>query len=1177
MKKKRIVCLSCFTGRWRKLSLIMRNFIILFFILNVQVTANVLSQPIFSLKLENVSLKTCLKAIEEETGVGFLYSGRDIEKIRNITVNADNEKLSEILDEILLGNGFTYQIKNNVILITKAPAPMKPIEKAEVASQQIKVISGKVTDEKGDPLPGVNIVVRGNTTIGTITDLEGKYTLEIPVKAENLEFSFIGMVSQSVSIGNSAIINVTLKASTEGLSEVVVTALGIQRQQKALGFASQEIGEADLSGARESSISNALAGKAAGVRVTKTAGGTGGSTSVVIRGAKSLLGNNQPLYVVDGLPITNIGHSSGGLDGDTDTGDGIGDINSEDIESISILKGPSASALYGSRGSNGVVLITTKSGLKKKGIGVEINSNTSFENINLIPERQNKYSTGYGTYVGSTVAQVNGQYYPVLDNIVDNWGPPLDGTTIVVDPYVFPGEAPRTMALVAQPEDNLKNFYQTGLSTNNTAALSGSNDKTTARISLGHSTNEGIIPNWNMNKQTVSLSANSKITDYLSFTGKFSYIRDEGNNRPYLGAGGNNVCQYLMYMSRYIPMPFLKEYYERTKTYGSFPGIIYNPYYIVNELKNNDVKDRYIGQVAIDLKLNSWLSILGRVGSDQYSHEEIKKWPVGARGSDFSTGRLTNTVRIVKDINADLILTANKNVTSDLNINGIVGASLSNHNRQVWIQNGYSFKAPGIYNISNCKTINNSEYLVRKEIQSVYFTGQTGYKNYLFLDITGRNDWSSTLGINNYSFFYPSVSTSLVITDAIKSIPSDILTFGKVRASWAQVGNDSDPYLTSNGYALTTDTYGDQNLSYMNSQLPLVNLKNELTESWEIGADLRFYQNRMGIDFTYYNGKTTNQIVPMNVSVASGYTNTIINAGEIQNKGLELVLNLNPVKTNGGFKWDINFNYSKNNSKVVELGPGIQSLTLATSSFAGITEARVGRPYGEIIGYAYKRAPDGQKIVNDLGYYSATSDKKVIGNITPDWTGGLNNTFSFKGFTLNLLLDFVQGGNVMSNTMYILMGKGLAKFTLEGRQERLVDENGVATPYVGILDGVKEVKDASGNITYVKNDKAVSGMDYWAQRAWGNITEEFVLDGSYISLREIMLSYKFSPSLLKNTPISGLSISAIGRNLFYLEEHMKDMGISPESSPNTSAGAAGIEMYTFPSTRSLGFNVKINF
>ena len=431
----------------------------------------------------------------------------------------------------------------------------------------------------------------------------------------------------------------------------------------------------------------------------------------------------------------------------------------------------------------------------------------------------------------------------------------------------------------------------------------------------------------------------------------------------------------------------------------------------------------------------------------------------------------------------------------------------------------------------------------------------------------------SALGKDNYSFFYPSVSTSFVFTDAF-GISSDIFTFGKVRASWAQVGNDSDPYLTQSGYNSYTTSFNGHSYASMSNQIPLFNLKNELTSSWEVGGDIRFFQNRIGLDVTYYNGKTTNQILPVTIANASGYSRVVINAGEIENKGLELVLNANPFKTSSGFRWDLAFNYSKNQSMVVELAPGIETYTIA-SNYPNNIEARPGEAYGNIVGYAFKRAPDGQRIVGPGGSYQRESQKSVLGNITPDWIGGLNNTFSFKGLSMNILIDFVQGGELSSSTKYQMCAKGSGKFTEEGRRPQDTDDQGNQLPYVGVLDGVVEVLDGEGNVTgYEKNTKAVDGQTYWAARAWGGPTEEFVLDGSYIMLREVVLSYEFK---LKTSSVTGIRLSLIGRNLWYIEEHMQGMGISPESAPNTSAGYAGIESLSMPTTRTYGLNVKFTF
>ncbi|HOS71323.1 MAG TPA: SusC/RagA family TonB-linked outer membrane protein [Bacteroidales bacterium] len=1053
------------------------------------------------------------------------------------------------------------------------------------ALAQERTISGMITSaEDGSALPGVNVRVQGSS-IGTISDAQGRYSIRVPSGFNTIEFSFIGMESRVVTIGISDNIDIAMESSSQLLDEVVVTALGIERKAKAIGFAQQELKSDQLSAARETNLTSFLTAKVAGVRVSKTASGTGGSSAITIRGAKSLLGNNQPLFVLDGVPITNIGNTSGGTWEGLDLGDGMSDLNPEDIESMQVLKGPNASALYGSRGSNGVILITTKSGRQKKGIGVELNSNFSLETLNLFPTYQNYYATGYedtnlyGSFV--EIPEGSGKFYETMDTWHgDSWGPPMDGRRVIVDPFMFPDEKPfsRTFTLLPQPANNVREFYNKGIGLSNTLAISASDEKTSARLSVGHGSNTGIIPNSKWQKQTIVLNVNSRVTDYLSFDGKISYLRDEGNNRPILGTmyQGGNVSQVFAVMGRYVPMDFLKEYYERTKSPGTFPAVQYNPYYIVNELKSRDVKDRIIGQISTTLKITDWLSLMGRAGTDYYTLKLVRTWPVGSKISDNTRGRVYNEISLVKDINADIILTATKELSSQISGNLSVGSSILHQERNNQSIDGRVFKAPGVYDVSNCTDIRPYTWLSRKQMQSVFFTGQLAYNNYLFLDVTGRNDWSSALGINNYSFFYPSVSTSFVFTDAFPSLAGNVLTFGKVRASWAQVGNDSDPYLTRNGYASTTTTYAGQPISWMNSTIPLFDLKNELTASWEIGTNLRFLNNRIDFDFTYYDGKTTNQILPISISNSSGYSDVVINAGEIQNKGIEIALNLNPVRTSTGFSWDINANYSRNRSMVVSLAPGIETLVVGGGASATI-EARPGQPYGNIVGYPYMRAPDGQKIVDETGSYLFDPQLTVLGNITPDWIGGLNNTFSFKGFSMNVLLDFVQGNEITSVTKYQMEAKGTGKWTVEGRRLRDMDDEGNQLPLVGILDGVVEIDDGEGNITYEKNTKAVDGQTYWAMRAWGSISEEFVMDGSYISLREVMLSYSFSPSRLAKTPFAGITLSLIGRNLLYLEEHMMGMGVSPESSPNTSAGWAGTEYFAMPTTRTWGFNVKLTF
>jgi TonB-linked SusC/RagA family outer membrane protein len=1046
---------------------------------------------------------------------------------------------------------------------------------------QQRVITGTITSASdGLTLPGVTVTVKEVKNVGTISDTDGKYSLKVPENATALTFSFVGMITQTVKLGAGNVVNVAMEPSVRAIDEVVVTALGIQREKKALGFAAQEVGEEALSGLRETNLASLLTAKVAGVQIYKTAAGTGGSSSVLIRGASSLSGSNQPLYVVDGVPIINLPKDkSGGAggSGDNDYGDGIGDINTEDIASMTVLKGPNASALYGSRGANGVILITTKSGKKKQGIGVEVNSNVSIETLNLFPSFQNQYATGYEeTNIYGSMVLIDGKYYETMDTWhTDSYGPPLDGRRTIVDPFVYPADKnKKTLVLLPQPEDNVRKFYERGFLNTNTVELTGGNEKSSARLLLGNTTSKGIVPNERIKKQTVSFRSTTDLTDFLSFDAKITYVRTEGKQRPNLGSSGENVSYTLSMLGRYVPMPWLKEYYETTGDFGKWPGVVYNPYYVVNELKNEDYRDRFFGYSSVRLKMTDWLSMTGRLGADIYTESAQKTWPVGANGSANSAGRITTDFDHNKEINADVLLMASKQLSSNLSGTLSVGANYLKQKRDSQSMDARKFKAKGVYHVSNCQTFYPSAYLWEKEMQSVFFTGQLAYKNYLFLDVTGRNDWSSALGVNEQSFFYPSVSGSFVFTDAA-DLGKSILSFGKIRASWAQVGNDSSPYMTRSGYTSYTAGYNGQSYTSKSGRIPLFNLKNELSESWEIGADLRFFQNRLSFDVTYYNGHTTNQIIPITISSASGYTEKVINAGRIDNRGIEAMVNITPVMF-GGFKWDLSANFARNKSKVVELAPGVETYMLADVYPADV-EARVGDPYGNIIGYAYKKAPDGQRIIGPGGGHVREAQTSVLGNIQPDWIGGLNNTFSYKGLSLNVLLDFKIGGELVSSTKYHMTAKGTGKWTTEGRRLRDTDDNGNQLPLVGVLDGVVEVEGPGGTITYEKNTKAVDGQTYWANRAWSEIGEEFVLDASYISLREIMLSYRFQQRLVNKTPFSGLTVSLIGRNLAYLREHMQDMGVSPESHPNTDAGYMGVESFSAPTTRTFGLNLKLTF
>lgn len=1027
---------------------------------------------------------------------------------------------------------------------------------------QEKVISGKVTDEDGESLPGVNVTVIG-TIYGTSTNGAGEYSIKMPESADTLNFSSIGFNPMKVSVGARTIIDVVLKVDTKTLNEVVVTALGIEREKKALGYSAQELKGSSLVEAREANIANSLKGKVAGVHVNPSSAGPGGSSFVVIRGSSSLTGNNQPLYVVDGVPIDNQTLDAASNSAGRDFGDGIGNINPDDVENITVLKGPSAASLYGARGANGVIVITTKRGTKRKGIGVSLNSNATFETPNVLPRYQNVWGGGYGgDYSSFGQITLDGVDYPLWTNSnYDHWGGKMDGRLIVM--AGMPEFGP--VRYDPQPDDNIREFYRVGQTFTNTVAVSGGNEKTAIRLSVSDMRNKHILPTTGLNRQTINLNFTSDINSRLTVEGKVNYVRQQGNNRPELGfsTGSGNPVVALNLLSRFVDLDWLKNY---KRPDGSMINYImrapHNPYWIANEFLSEDKRDRVIGYMLARYKISNWLTLQGRTGTDFYDDARFERIGIGTTGAATIRGQVVNTAWKVREENSDLLLTANGKLSENFTGTLSLGANHLNRFQEVTGFTGTNLVVDNVYHISNAANVAPRYGLTRKKMNSVYGMAQLGYKDFLFLDITARNDWSSTLGMNNYSFFYPSFSSSFVFSDAL-NLSGNVFSFGKIRASYAQAGNDASPYQTKAGYSLSADNFRGQKFSAINLRIPLTDLKNELTTSYEFGTDLRFFNNRVGVDFTYYYSSTRNQIIPLPLSASSGYSSRMINAGEIRNRGFELLLNLTPVSAANTFKWDVTLNLSRNKSEVVSLVDGVESLSLITQTYADIV-ARPGQPYGNIVGFKYLRNEEGRLIVTEAGRLQRTTTREILGNIQPDFLGGLTNTFTFKGLVMSALLDFRTGGQIFSYTKYNEMANGTGKFT-EDRGD------GVSM----IVDGV--VLNSDG--TYSENTVPITPQNYYAPRAWSNMGEEFIVDADYVALREVSLGYQLPAGLLSKTPFKSAKLSLVARNLAYLyrDPEFKMMGISPESAFNSTAAAQGLETHTLPTTKSLGFNLSLSF
>ncbi|MCK5277383.1 MAG: TonB-dependent receptor plug domain-containing protein, partial [Cyclobacteriaceae bacterium] len=670
-------------------------------LLNLLIAGNIEAQKYTSVKevvinidVKDASVTQVFKELERKTEFQFTYDDNVVSNNKSkISISGQQKTIEEILLHVSKQAKLRFKQVNNNINVK--PLKNKSGKKSiEIVIQGITITGRATSSEDNSGLPGVNVIVKG-TPKGTVTDVEGNYTLEVPDENSILVFSSVGYVTEEIAVGGRSVIDIVMATDVTSLSEIVVTAFGIEREKKALGYSAQELEGEELSAAREINIANYLTGKVAGVQVSNSSSGTGGSTTVTIRGNSSLTGNNQPLYVVDGIPIINQGHSNGGLWGDNDYGDGVGNINPEDVESISVLKGPNASSLYGSRGANGVILITTKSGKSRKGIGVDFNSTTSIETLNLIPERQNKYATGYeGTNLYGSIKEIDGEPYETMPTWHgDSWGPPLDGRRTVVEPFLFPGEEMRTRVLLPQDPNNIREFWDTGLILNNMISFSGGNENSSARLSIGNTNYKGITPNHTGNRNTINLRATSKLSKRLSFDGKINYTNAIFDNRPNLGSSADNVTYTMVIQGRYVPMDFLKEYYERTGTWGRWPGVMYNPYYNVNELKNHDEKDRIIGFGSLRYEFMDWLNLTLRSGIDWYADEREKIWPVGARGSSNSKGRMIEDVYNVKETNSDFLLTAVGNLSSNFHGSFSVGGNLLKQSSSRMSWDARDFKA----------------------------------------------------------------------------------------------------------------------------------------------------------------------------------------------------------------------------------------------------------------------------------------------------------------------------------------------------------------------------------------------------------------------------------------------------------------------------------------------------
>lgn len=1002
-------------------------------------------------------------------------------------------------------------------------------------------VSGVVTDANdGFGLPGVSVLVPG-TTNGTITDVDGNYTLDVDGGKE-LQFSYIGYATVTIAINGKTKVDVELSEDTQKIDEVVVTALGIKREKKALGYSMQELKGESLTQTRDANVANALAGKVAGLQIKQNGTGVGGSTRIVIRGNNSLSGNNQPLVVVDGVPIDNF---SGGTDdywgnGNLDKGSGISDISPDDIESMSVLKGPAAAALYGSRAGNGVVMITTKKGTKAKGVGINYNLNFTAENPMQTPKFQNVYGQG-----------IDGKFD---NNKTDSWGAVMDGS--------MKDMAMGNLPYAARDNDLYSDFLQTGSSWTNSLDISKSSEDITFRAGVTRLDNKGVVPNSGMDRTSINLRSTAKLAKWLSADVKVNYVNQHTDNRIKLAGDPDNIFLNYLNTPRSIAFSDYGAYKDNNwkRADGKPAGFLIdpgananNPYWSAYRNTNHDKKDRLIGFAALDFTFTDWLSLKLRSGMDNYT---IEYENIRATGNPYweNNGSMTANMEKFTEVNSDFLLTAKGN-WDRFGIVGTLGGNVMYRSRNWYKESSGEFVIPEFHAIANGKTHKGEYTKERKQINSLYATASLSWDDYLYLDLTARNDWSSTLPKDNDSYFYPSVGASWIFTQMINKMggSTGLLTFGKVRASWAQVGNDTDPYMLRDYYNIDYDIkggiFGATNEEWMANP----ELKNETINSWELGLELKAFDNRIGVDLAYYKKNSKDQILKIDVPSATGFKKKMINAGNIENKGVEIALTATPVITPSGFVWDTQLNWSKNNNKVVSLTADTkeQILSDASVTFMKIV-AHEGGAYGDIYGYGYLRDDAGNMVIGEDGVPIKTNDMILLGNNQPDWMMGWTNTFSFKNFTFSFMIDMRKGGDVYMGSIVAGTRNGTLDMTLPGR------DGGIVVP--GVLE-----------------DKSVNTVDINAQKYWSGIsgiTEAYMYDATNIRLRELSLGYTFPKSLLSKTPFTNLKLSFVARNLWMIHSNTK--GFDPEAA-YTSGNAQGIEYGSMPTMRSLGLNLNVAF
>ncbi|MBL7699102.1 MAG: SusC/RagA family TonB-linked outer membrane protein [Chitinophagaceae bacterium] len=1068
-----------------------------------------------TVSVKNVSVLQVFDIIRKQTHYSIFYDKDMLEGARPVSVNVKDKPLVEFLDLVLKDQPFSFYIEQQTIFIKrkKAISPEPAVNTAIHTPPPVPPISGTVRDADGNPLAGVNIVIKG-TNRGTATDADGKFSLNVD-PGQVLVISSIGFQTREIVVGNETVFQIQLAGENKSLNEVVVTALGIRKAVKSLTYSVDNVKGDELNKAKETNVINSLQGKVAGLTITKNAVGPGGDSKVLLRGNRSITNSNEPLYVIDGVPLSG----------------NVSMLNSDDIESMTVLKGASAAALYGSQGQNGAIVITTKRGKAGQTI-VNYIGNYTIDKASVLPDLQFEYGQG-----DAGVYNANSEH---------SWGPKITGQQV----ELWNGH---TVKMEGQP-DRLKKYFRSAGTLNNTLSLQGGNDKMQSYFSYSNTLAQGIMRNNDMTRHNIDWKITNNITSKLTFFSKLSYIYERVDNRVFPGDGGTFALPSIIRSPVTIPLSEMEQYFyidetgtERQSYWNPGSSVQLNPIWALHKVLNTQRRDRFLGLISAKYDFNNWLNLLVRGSMDKLlQNNEYKVFAdnyFSQVGSDYDRTTARNL-----GINVDALLSFNHSLGKDFDITGNIGASLQESRFENTTENANGLNKANFFFMNNAKSpFVNNVYGRRPQVQSLYAAATLGYKEYLFLEVTARNDWSSALPKENQSYFYPSVGLSGIISDMVQ-LPSWV-TYGKARITYASSGFGGTQYLDRNYYSVGSG--GSISTPAIQS---LGNYKPEITRSLEFGLDWRFLQNRLGFDLTYYNTQTKDQLLLIGIPGATLYSQKYINAGLIRNRGVEVTADFTPVKTNI-FSWTVSGNYSKNVNKVEELTENMKSVIIGAGDAVYLIKVDEGSSYGDVYVRGWQRNEQGQRLVDDDGSPTLTDGTNVfVGNYNPDFMLGFSNTFRYDAFSLSFLIDHRQGGVVISGTQALIDADGHSKASLQGR------EGGI------VLDGVNH----SGG----KNTTPVDAQKYFSLIGGRYpIAEFYSYSGTNTRLRELVLTYSLPASLLNKTKIiKKADVSVVGRNLFFFH---KSAPIDPEITRGVNGG--GLEYAQLPSTRNYGINLNLTF